>query len=354
MYEIEIDPPVGGPPTSAPPVWSSSDPAQIEALSDAELDALPFGVMCLDRQGMILRYNLAEARMARLDRANVLGKSFFGHVARCTARPEFQGRFEAFLRSEQGPPVERFTFLFDFKFGAQLVTIELVRSRKPDRAYILVNRAQILPARPDAEDPAVSLSQLEGAAPEGVLRDARDTRYVKLPAAALQSLLAAAARMGLDGPALLSGWGFEWGRTANFDLEAFAMEEHGQPLHALRVGEALELGCRAFREQGWGDLSIDLGPAPRTGAFMLRVERSALHEALRCAPALRHGFTEGYLRAIFSHLAGRRLVVRHIPEQELEDPLADGVFVALDGILAQGPAPAERVLDLLGQELPAS
>lgn len=93
--------------------------AQVTTLSDAELDALPFGVICLDREGRVLRYNLAEARMARLDRAQVVGKHFFRRIAPCTATPEFEGRVQAFFAGSQ--PLERFSYLFDFKFGAQQV-----------------------------------------------------------------------------------------------------------------------------------------------------------------------------------------------------------------------------------------
>ena len=81
------------------------DPQRVPTLSEEELDALQFGVICLDREGKILRYNLAESRLARLDRAQVLGKNFFRRVAPCTATPEFEGRVRAFCSSTH--PLER-------------------------------------------------------------------------------------------------------------------------------------------------------------------------------------------------------------------------------------------------------
>ena len=82
---------------------------------------MPFGVICLDAAGTIVRYNLAEARLARLDRAEVLGRHFFLEVAPCTNVPAFEGRVRAFQGSHEGRLAEAFSFLFDFQFGAQEV-----------------------------------------------------------------------------------------------------------------------------------------------------------------------------------------------------------------------------------------
>jgi photoactive yellow protein len=54
-----------------------TDPMQLDGRSDQELDTLPFGVIALDDEGTILRYNLYEAQFARLDRNQVLGRDFF-------------------------------------------------------------------------------------------------------------------------------------------------------------------------------------------------------------------------------------------------------------------------------------
>jgi len=356
MYELEIDSP-----DPSPLSWGMFDLSLVEDLSDAELDELPFGVICLDPDGLILRYNLAESRLARLDRAHVLGKNFFRQVARCTARPEFQGRVEAFLRAREGDPVEhRFPFLFDFKFGAQLVTIELVRPRTPSKVYLLVNRDQMMPLRPDAEEPAPALADLEGAPPPGVLRDGRAERYVRLGVAAFQGLYAAAVRAGADGQRLFREWGVEWGRVAILDLETLAAEERGASLRSMTMGDALGLCARLFREQGWGDLTVDLGPAPRVGALVVRVERSALLEGLRCPVERRHGFIEGYLQAIFSSLAGRKLAAHHAAAPG-DDLLTPGSFVVVDvsrsarvlELLRGEPRGVDALLDRLATELPS-
>lgn len=71
---------------------ASVDIFALDGYDDAQLDDLRFGVICLDAQGTILRYNLAEARLARLDRSKVVGRDFFRRIAPCTATPEFEGR----------------------------------------------------------------------------------------------------------------------------------------------------------------------------------------------------------------------------------------------------------------------
>ncbi len=362
MYEIEIDPLSALPasPQAPPLAWSSLDPTRIEDLSDAELDELPFGVICLHRDGTILRYNLAESRLARLDRALVLGKPFFQKIAPCTAVPEFQGRFEAFLQAPRETLLQRFQFLFDFKFGAQLVTIEMVRSRLGDRAYLLVNRNQLLPPRPEASAPAPSVRAWEGSQPGGVLRNLRDERFLRLGAASLQGLFSAATRVRADAPALLDGWGFEVGRIAALDLETLALEQHNIPLHALRLGDTLALVAHHFQDLGLGDLRFDLDPAPTAGALLVHVDRGIFPGALRCPPEQRHGFHEGYLRAIFSHLASRKLTVAHLPLPG-QDPVQTCAYLVLDpsrrpvldAILASSPASLREILDQLARTLPS-
>jgi len=164
-------------------MWPSVvDAGTVEALSDAELDQLPFGVICLDGEGWIHRYNVAEAVFARLDRATVLGKHFFRQIAPCTATPEFEGRFQAFIRR---PPtdclVETFRYIFDFSFGAQEVVIELVRGNIPNRYYFCVNRQQFLAARGSLPPGFAAPTQRELEAAEqvasvGILRDERQQR----------------------------------------------------------------------------------------------------------------------------------------------------------------------------------
>lgn len=120
---------------------------EVDEMTDTELDALPFGVVGLDAEGTILRYNLYESRLARLDRNQVLGREFFGEVAPCTAVESFGGRFWRMVQKGEAATIERFDFVFDFRFGAQQVAVEIVPLPSVGRYYLLINRAAIGPAR---------------------------------------------------------------------------------------------------------------------------------------------------------------------------------------------------------------
>jgi photoactive yellow protein len=104
----------------------------------AELDAYPHGVITLDRNATILRYNLAEAKLARRDQASTIGLNFFRDVAPCTAVKDFMGRFQSFAQ-QSGSGVERFDFTFKFAWGHQLVGITLIRKAGADEINVVVS-----------------------------------------------------------------------------------------------------------------------------------------------------------------------------------------------------------------------
>jgi len=111
---------------------------RIEALGADEIDALPVGVITLDLQGKIRRYNRLEAELARLDQKSQLGKDFFIDVAPCTANPDFQGRFTELVAKPSG--VINFDYIFRFSWGHQRVHITFVRKAGRDDVDVLVTR----------------------------------------------------------------------------------------------------------------------------------------------------------------------------------------------------------------------
>ncbi len=74
---------------------------RIEQLSQHELDQLPFGVILLDREGMVLFYSATEARQSGY-RGSPLGQNFFA-ISRCFGRNDFQSRI---VRAQESPPVD--------------------------------------------------------------------------------------------------------------------------------------------------------------------------------------------------------------------------------------------------------
>jgi len=129
---------VEGPAVNA--TFEPFDLDRAKSLVGDELDALPFGVIVVDRKGTILEYNAYESDFAGFTRAHVLGRNFFHDVAPCTAIQEFEGRFVSWLESAE-TSIEPFEFEFPFTRGAQRVSVVFVRtSFAADRATICVAR----------------------------------------------------------------------------------------------------------------------------------------------------------------------------------------------------------------------
>ncbi len=78
------------------PNFDSADLAKkIEALSDEERDALPYGVIKLDARGVVHGYSATEAQQSGRKKRPTVGLDFFNEVAPCMASPAMRGRVEA-------------------------------------------------------------------------------------------------------------------------------------------------------------------------------------------------------------------------------------------------------------------
>ncbi len=131
--------PTGGPAYAPPPsqgaspgTFSSStgiDFGTVSRLSPGELDALPYGLICLDAQGRVVHYNDTESRLARLPKDRVVGRNFFTEVAPCTRVREFEGNFHDLVRDPSSVRVRSFDFVFKFRHSEQHVTIVMTPAR---------------------------------------------------------------------------------------------------------------------------------------------------------------------------------------------------------------------------------
>lgn len=306
--------------TSAP---GSVDLLSTDERSDAELDALPFGVIGLDEEGIVLRYNLYESRLARLDRNQVVGRRFFQEIAPCLGTEEFQRRYRGFVAAPEPRKGERFDFVFDFAFGAQHVVIEIVRAAGAPRYYLIVDRKKLSPPRPEFPKELLAAAQRDLAPGEGglgVLRDDLERRFVDAPAALFAALRATCDRLAPEAWQLFSTeWGVQWGRRAAVDLEASALEAGGRSLREMAMRDLAKTICVYLAERGWGLPAFDFG-AMGDGIVRVDVARSALAEA--APPVRREGgapkndlachIVAGFLSAVLSSIAGRRLVAREV------------------------------------------
>ncbi len=312
MTNATLDP---QPPHPLTELATALPPAELELLSPRALDQLPYGVIALELDGRIARYNLAESRFARLDRAQVLGRTFFGEIAPCTATPEFQGRFQALAAGGAPGETVRFTYIFDFKFGAQLVDIEMVRAGIQPWILVLVNRQRFMPQREDLPEGFAAPLQAElepGAPGQGVQRQDRQARVARLETSVFGALRAAFEVSSSEGyRAFTEAWGFQWGRLAVVDLETEASEQLDRTLRDLPMQEVLDRLGDWVERQGLGRLSGDFSLATQ-GAFLMNLERSAIAEGTGLSESPRCGLHEGLYRAVFSHLARKRLAVREV------------------------------------------
>ena len=298
----------------------SFDPFAVDELEDAELDTLAHGAIALDARGIILRYNLAEARLARLDRHSVLGRHFFDEIAPCTRAPEFEGAFHQMVVSG-AERVARFAYLFDFKFGAQLCDVEMIRAPAGKRWYVFVTRRDFLEPRDNLADGWAAPLQREllrdPRADEGVRRDSAEQRVVEVDGDFLATLLhTARERYPLEWPRFCHDWGQRWGRRLMVGLEMESAEVHGASLGELPFARTVELIRNHLGRGGWGAVDVDTSFIA-DGLMVVDVSRSVLAEisetgragdGARGAPLL-----EGLLGAVFTHLSAKQLTAVEMP-----------------------------------------
>lgn len=290
-------------------------------MADAELDSIVHGVIALDATGRILRYNLAEANLARLDRHAVLGRDFFAEVAPCTRTPEFEGQFRQLVESgEQRVP--RFAYLFDFKFGAQVCDVEMVRAKNAKRFYIFVTRNSFAEARSGLADGWAAPLQEElfdqPESAQGVLRDRAQQRQLRVDADFIATLLQTArAEHALDWPRFCHRWGERWGRRLVVGLEMWSVQDNDAPLEDLPFQRTMSSVQQLLASSGWGLAQVDTSHAAE-GVVVVDLHRSLLAEIAetgRAGEGLRGSgaLLEGVLGALFTYLGSRKLTAVEVP-----------------------------------------
>jgi photoactive yellow protein len=112
---------------------------QIARLTPEEYDALPYGIIELDDQGVVRAYNSTEGRRARRDAADVIGLNFFRDVAPCARVQEYEGQFRQLVNSEKS--FAELSCTYPFQHGAERVHIVMLRSY---RGWVLVVSKEVL------------------------------------------------------------------------------------------------------------------------------------------------------------------------------------------------------------------
>ncbi len=110
----------------------------LSKMGDKDLDGLAFGAIQLDKDGTILAYNAAEARITGRRPEDVIGKNFFKEVAPCTRRPEFYGVFKEGV--EKNELNTMFEYVFDYKMNPTKVKVHMKKALAGDSYWIIVKR----------------------------------------------------------------------------------------------------------------------------------------------------------------------------------------------------------------------
>ncbi|MFK7741483.1 MAG: PAS domain-containing protein [Planctomycetota bacterium] len=110
----------------------------ILSLSRDQIDKLPIGIIELDRDGIVRRYNETEARAAGLQAERVIGRHFFDEVAPCTSVREFRGAVEAMMADPEAARDE-LHFVFRFHSGDRLAHLVFAWDSDAGRMTILVD-----------------------------------------------------------------------------------------------------------------------------------------------------------------------------------------------------------------------
>jgi chemotaxis family two-component system sensor kinase Cph1 len=110
----------------------------VKRMTPDELDALPFGVIKVDREGLVLAYNESEARLARRKPEEVIGRNFFTQVAPCTNVREFAARFRDGVT--RGKLHVTFPFVFTFPNRPVNVMVTIAYESPDPHAWIFVDQ----------------------------------------------------------------------------------------------------------------------------------------------------------------------------------------------------------------------
>jgi len=111
----------------------------LHTLSTLELDALPFGVIGFDREGIIQRYNAHEASMAHFEVNAVLSQHLFVELAPCLNNYLVAGRFED--ADTQGEPLDEvMPYVLSFRMRPTRVSMRLIASPGAPLRFVLVQR----------------------------------------------------------------------------------------------------------------------------------------------------------------------------------------------------------------------
>ncbi len=107
----------------------------LDAMSEQERDALPYGVVGFVADTIVQTYNATEARLSGLDPATVIGVPFFEAVAQC------MNNFMVAQRFEDEPELDDIVpYVLTLRMRPTKVRLRLLATAGILRRYVLIER----------------------------------------------------------------------------------------------------------------------------------------------------------------------------------------------------------------------
>lgn len=103
--------------------------------SAPQLDSLPFGVVGMSSDGIVVRYNSFESQLAGLEPATVIGRHFFSQVAPCTNNYLVAQRFET-----EDTIDDTINYVFTLRMQPTKVRLRLLKEGNDALMFLLVER----------------------------------------------------------------------------------------------------------------------------------------------------------------------------------------------------------------------
>lgn len=113
---------------------------ELESLDSEALDALDFGVIGIDGEGVVCRYNAFESKAAGLSATRVLGQPLFTVVAPCMNNFMVAQRFEE-ARETASPLDTTLDYVLTLRMRPVKVQLRLLATPGRKHRYVLVQRS---------------------------------------------------------------------------------------------------------------------------------------------------------------------------------------------------------------------
>jgi photoactive yellow protein len=110
--------------------------AALDAMTSEQLDELAFGLIAMDRSGVVVAYNTFESSRAGIARGEVLGRHFFESVGPCMNNYLVAQRF-----LDEPSLDDVLDYVFTFRMVPTPVRLRLLAQPSSERRYVaVVNR----------------------------------------------------------------------------------------------------------------------------------------------------------------------------------------------------------------------